>query len=157
MINQKIEQDLIAGDEVIQRLRQETSKKISTSTAQQLVMEILTLQKLYKLHSKLSLKKMLIVSAIAFASCIGFFKMSTLIESTIPMSYYSNYYQNNPNDRLVQEYEKRGSESGQYLFFSFVAFLVPFAQAGVYFWTKSSSKKYIQKIEQTRSLLERAS
>lgn len=150
MLNQKVEQDLMAGDEIIQKLTQ-GNKNMSAGTSRQLAMGLKQLQFLYRWHSKLSPKKMIIAGVISFVVGIGLFKIGMIMDGALPI----NGYHADSNSYEYRRYQEVNDGVAGYMFSGFLCFMFPFAEVGVFFWTRSGSRKYVEQLKQLKTTLEK--
>lgn len=152
LINEKIESDLISGDELVSSL-EKGNGKMSQSTRNQAIAEIKNLQFIYKIFNKLnnkfSRKQMLIAGLILFVVGLGLFKIGLFLEGTLPLNSYTA-------DSTSYSY-RRGQEINSSIasFMTIGTLLIasPLIGTGSFFFLKSRSQKYLNRVSELKTII----
>lgn len=140
-MNDKIENELKAGDIFIEHLLQNNEK--SNVTKNQLVAEVKILQKQHKLFSSLKIKILLIVGILSLISSIGFFKLGSYFDDTLT---YDSGYTADSTSYAYREHTRKGDRANQYYGYGAILFMVPIFEVAIYYVLMNQSKKYLTKI-----------
>lgn len=152
MFDQKIEQELKAGDELVRELKQ-GSKSMSESTCRQFAAELQMLQAGHRWFKKLSPKKMAIIGVISFFVGIGLFRLGLYLEGALPV----NSYTADSNSYEYRRGQEVNGQIGMYMATGIMLVLLPIGEVGLYFFLRSRSRRYTDRLVELKAILSKAS